>query len=98
MKKLAFATAIGLGLLFGFSAHETPAMAQTKSAEGGKPLKGVVRPARRGGYSYKYTQGINTRRFVDRTKQEQTPMGPFDSGFFFSSPVGPRGGDSPYMN
>jgi hypothetical protein len=58
-----------------------------------------VRPApRRGGYSYKYLQGTNTRKFVDPTVTNQTVAGPFDSGFFFSSPVGGRnGGDSPYM-
>lgn len=100
MKKLAISTVLGIGLLLGFTAHQSPAEAQTKkSAESGKPLKGVVRPKRRGGYSYKYTQGINTRRFVDTTINNQTVSGPFDHGFFFSSPAaGPRGGDSPYMN
>ncbi len=65
--------------------------------------------ARRGGYSYKAEDTINTYgdsrtrygstsfyRFngVDR----QTSAGPFDHGFFFDSGIGPRGGDSPYMN
>lgn len=75
-----------------------PAFAQKASAKE-KPLRGVVRPApRRGGYSYKYLQGVDSRRFVDPTVQSQTTAGPFDSGFFFSSPAQPRGGDSPYMN
>lgn len=65
----------------------------------GKPLRGVVRPYRRiGGYSYKYLQGTDTRKFVDPTLQNQSISGPFDSGFFFSSPtIGRNGGDSPYM-
>ncbi|WP_295557937.1 hypothetical protein [uncultured Hyphomicrobium sp.] len=74
-----------------------PVLAQTGVKE--KPLRGVVRPApRRGGYSYKYLQGTNTRKFVDPSVTSQTTAGPFDNGFFFSSPVGGRnGGDSPYM-
>jgi hypothetical protein len=28
----------------------------------------------------------------------QTPSGPFDSGFFFDSGVGPHGGNSPYLH
>jgi hypothetical protein len=73
------------------------AFAQKTSAKE-KPLRGVVRPApRRGGYSYKYIQGTNTRKFVDPTVTNQTVAGPFDSGFFFSSPNAPHGGDAPYM-
>ncbi|MBN8912912.1 MAG: hypothetical protein J0H65_12850 [Rhizobiales bacterium] len=75
-----------------------PALAQSGAKE--KPLRGVVRPApKRGGYSYKYLQGTNTRKFTDPTSTNQTVSGPFDSGFFFSSPsIGRNGGDSPYMN
>jgi hypothetical protein len=36
--------------------------------------------------------------FIDPSINKQTPAGPFDSGFFFNSGIGPNGGDSPYMN
>jgi hypothetical protein len=63
-----------------------------------KPLRGVVHPKRVGGYSYKYIQGVDTKRFTDPTVNSQTVAGPFDNGFFFSSPaIGRNGGDSPYM-
>ncbi len=65
--------------------------------------------ARRGGYSYSYTDSINTygdsrsvygstRSFRDPMLDRQTNAGPFDHGFFFESGVAPRGGNSPYMN
>lgn len=73
------------------------AFAQKTSAKE-KALRGVVRPApRRGGYSYKYLQGTNTRKFIDPTITSQTISGPFDSGFFFSSPNPRNAGDAPYM-
>jgi hypothetical protein len=69
-----------------------------KPAPKEKPLRGVVHPKRVGGYSYKYLQGVDTRRFSDPSVGSQTVAGPFDSGFFFSSPaLGRNGGDSPYM-
>ncbi len=73
----------------------------------GPQVKGFV--ARRGGYSYTYSDAINTTSngrstfggvtshrdpFTDR----QTSAGPFDHGFFFDSGVAPRGGDAPYMH
>jgi hypothetical protein len=36
--------------------------------------------------------------FIDPALNKQTQAGPFDSGFFFDSGIGPNGGDSPYMN
>ena len=40
--------------------------------------------------------------YIDPYINRQTPGGPFDSGFFFDSPIGPTqlgpGGQSPYMN
>lgn len=36
--------------------------------------------------------------FIDPQINKQSPGGPFDSGFFFDSGMGPNGGDSPYMN
>lgn len=64
---------------------------------------------RRGGYSYSQEDTINTygdsrsnygsaSSLRDPSLDRQTDSGPFDHGFFFDSGVGPRGGDSPYMN
>jgi len=36
--------------------------------------------------------------YIDPHINKQSPGGPFDSGFFFDSGIGPNGGDSPYMN
>ncbi|MGE3231263.1 MAG: hypothetical protein AB7J30_17665 [Hyphomicrobium sp.] len=95
--KIVAALPVALALL-AMPVGPAPALAQSGVKE--KPLRGVVRPApRRGGYSYKYQQGIVTRKFVDPSVTSQTIAGPFDSGFFFSSPaIGRNGGDSPYMN
>lgn len=73
----------------------------------GPAVKGYV--ARRGGYSYSYADSINTygdsrskygaaSSLRDPMLDRQTGAGPFDHGFFFDSGIGPRGGDSPYMN
>ncbi|HML42861.1 MAG: hypothetical protein JNN24_04450 [Hyphomicrobium zavarzinii] len=97
MKTLGLFKMIVAAALLAVPVASEPAFAQKAYAKE-KPLRGVVRPApRRGGYSYKYLQGTNTRRFVDPTVQAQTNAGPFDNGFFFSTPNAPHGGDSPYM-
>jgi hypothetical protein len=55
----------------------------------------------RGGY-YSYTDqdAINsyawTSVFRTPLSDQQSPGGPFDSGFFFDSGIGPRFNDSPY--
>jgi hypothetical protein len=36
--------------------------------------------------------------YIDPYINKQSPGGPFDSGFFFDSGIGPNGGDSPYLN
>lgn len=36
--------------------------------------------------------------FIDPAINKQSQGGPFDSGFFFDSGMGPNGGDSPYLN
>jgi hypothetical protein len=36
--------------------------------------------------------------YIDPAINKQSQGGPFDSGFFFDSGIGPNGGDSPYMN
>lgn len=97
MKKLSVFKLIAVAAVLAMPAASTPSFAQSSGYKE-KPLRGVVRPApRRGGYSYKYVQGIDTRKFTDPTITNQTNGGPFDNGFFFSSPSAPRGGDSPYM-
>ncbi|MBX9926574.1 MAG: hypothetical protein K2Y05_09460 [Hyphomicrobiaceae bacterium] len=66
-------------------------------------------PERRGGYSYSAPDTINTygdsrgrygrtEAFRDPNIDRQTNFGPFDNGFFFDSGIGPRGGNSPYLN
>lgn len=78
-----------------------------KYSRSGAKVKGYV--ARRGGYSYEYSDSINTYgdsrgrygsalNFRDFNLGRQTEAGPFDHGYFFDSGMGPRGGDSPYMN
>jgi len=73
----------------------------------GPQVRGYV--ARRGGYSYTYSDTINTygdsrslygaaQSFRNPMVDRQTNAGPFDHGFFFESGVSPRGGNSPYMN
>lgn len=75
----------------------------------GTRVKGFVARAG-GGYSYVWADSVNTYGdargrygsttwFRDRGMSLQTDGGPFDNGFFFSSPIGsPHGGDSPYMH
>ncbi len=98
MKNLGLVKIVIAAALMALPIVPAPVLAQSGAKE--KPLRGVVRPApRRGGYSYKYLQGTNTRKFTDPTSTSQTVSGPFDSGFFFNSPaIGRNGGDSPYMN
>lgn len=80
---------------------------QSRAYRGGPRVKGYV--ARRGGYSYSVPDAINTygdsrskfggaSSYRDPSLDRQTNAGPFDHGFFFDSGIGPRGGDSPYMN
>lgn len=80
-----------------------PAVAQQKKKTAGeKPLKGVIRYRKIGGYSYKSNDTAGTGalwKFIDPDSTRQgNPSGPFDSGFFFDSGIGPNGGQSPYMN
>jgi hypothetical protein len=97
MKKLALFTVLAAAALLALPVASQPVFAQS-GAKKDKALRGVVRPApRRGGYSYKYLQGTNTRKFTDPSSTSQTVAGPFDSGFWFSTPNAPHGGDSPYM-
>lgn len=65
--------------------------------------------ARRGGYSYSYSDVTNTyglsrslfgsmNVWRDPSLDRQTRSGPFDHDFFFDSGIGPRGGNSPYLH
>jgi hypothetical protein len=67
-----------------------------------RPLEVYIYAGRRraGGYSYRATDvtstyGQSPPPYMD---VRQTPAGPFDSGFFFDSGIGPRGGNSPYLH
>lgn len=63
------------------------------------PLKGTQYLTKRpGGYSYKYSDSINTRKFNDPAFGPQAQGQPFDNGFFFATPTGTHGGDTPYMH
>lgn len=83
-----------------------PASAGERNYRAGAKVKGYVE--RRGGYSYKQEDTINTygdsrskygstNSLRDPMIDRQTNAGPFDHGFFFDSAIGPHGGDAPYM-
>jgi hypothetical protein len=92
-------------------ASATPSAAGEDSSYSKKAKRGKVKGyvARGGGYSYDYSDTINTYgdsrsrygatwSFRDPMAQRQTIGGPFDDGFFFDSGIGARGGNSPYLN
>lgn len=65
--------------------------------------------ARRGGYSYDYSDVTNTyglsrslfgsmNAWRDPSLDRQTSSGPFDHDFFFDSGIGPRGGNAPMLH
>ena len=101
MSKFVSAVLIS-GLLFGVAApvEAAPKKAQYQNSESGD---GYTLHRRRGGYSYSYSDSVNTygqhrRRPGPPTFREQTTSGPFDNSFFFDSAMGLHGGNSPYMN
>ena len=59
-----------------------------------------TRRRRVGGYSYRTTDVVSThgRSPPPYMDVRQSPGGPFDSGFFFDSGIGPHGGNSPYFH
>jgi hypothetical protein len=68
-----------------------------------RPLQVNIYARRRGGYSFSSYEVFSTYSTYGGSPPpyahvRQTPSGPFDSGFFFDSGIGPRGGDSPYLN
>ena len=67
-----------------------------------RPLEVNIYARRRrvGGYSYSASDVTNTygRSPPPYMDVRQSPGGPFDSGFFFDSGIGPHGGNSPYLH
>ena len=66
-----------------------------------RPLEVDIYARRRGGYSYRPSDVTNTYSRSSPPPYadvRQTPSGPFDSGFFFDSGIGPRGGNAPYLH
>ena len=67
-----------------------------------RPLEVNIYAGRRriGGYSYRASDVVNTygQSPPPWLDVRQTPSGPFDSGFFFDSGIGPHGGNSPYLH
>lgn len=73
--------------------------AQAAQPRKAKPLRvEVYKKHYRGGYSYRYVDAIDTRRFVDPALGQNAQGGPFDNGFFFETPRGPYGGTTPYFH
>src|SRR5436190_17254012 len=80
---------------------ETSGNAKARYYRSKRPLEvNIYAPRRRvGGYSYSASDVINTSGTSPPPLADirQTPSGPFDSGFFFDSGMGPQGGNSPYL-
>jgi hypothetical protein len=107
-----FILVLGLAIaaLIGLSGGIRPGdcRAQTYAAEPGhakarhyrhRPLEVTIYGRRRiGGYSYSASSVIYHQNPPPYTHVRQTPGGPFDSGFFFDSGIGPLGGESPYLH
>lgn len=94
MKMSVLSCLVALGLAFA-----PIASADAAPRKRSKPLSvPVYKKHYRGGYSYKYVDAIDTRKFVDPTLSYQSQGGPFDSGFFFETPRGPYGGTTPYFH
>lgn len=97
--------AILLGAAVAISFVDVPVVEAGKSYAKAKTHGSARR--RVGGYSYSASDVINTTGgktwlggfnvFGDSPRYSQSPGGPFDSGFFFDSAIGPHGGNSPYL-
>ena len=81
---------------------ETSENAKARYYRSKRPLElNIYAPRRRvGGYSYRASDVVNTYGSSPPPWADikQTPSGPFDSGFFFDSGIGPHGGNSPYLH
>ncbi|HMN37860.1 MAG TPA: hypothetical protein PKD49_09170 [Hyphomicrobium sp.] len=91
---MIFATALA------FALPMQPIEANAKAKKAHQPLRGVIygKQRRVGGYTYKYVDGIDTRKFNDPALSFRSQGGPFDNGFFFETPRPPFGGYTPYMH
>jgi hypothetical protein len=70
-----------------------------KSKGGYHPLHGTIYMTRQpGGYSYHYTDTINSNRLDPSINGSWIGAGPLDGDFFFASPRPPHGGNTPYMH
>jgi hypothetical protein len=125
MKRTALLTALlTMGLMTAAMSTVTAEAAERRSARtpetgiGTHPKSSYYRSqgpkvrgytARRGGYSYKAADTINTygdsrtrfggtNTFRDPMTDRQSNAGPFDHGFFFDSGMGRMGGNAPYMH
>lgn len=107
IRAVGFVVAGAIALLSFSIASPVVADEGTKASKSKPQVRGYS--ARRGGYSYSYSDTINTygdsrsvygatQSFRDPMMDRQTNAGPFDHGFFFESGTAPRGGNSPYMN
>ncbi len=102
MSKFVSAVLIS-GLLFGAAAPAEAASKKEQYQSTGSD-DGYALHRRKGGYSYDYSDSVNTyggnrRHHVGPPSfREQTVAGPFDNSFFFDSGIGLHGGDSPYMH
>lgn len=94
---LLFAAAVALTAL----APAEPAVAQQTSAQKKRPfvLKGGGRyPVKRRAYSQlRKSDTLESRKFNDPALGPRSQGQPFDNGFFFETPTGPFGGNTPYM-
>jgi hypothetical protein len=73
--------------------------AENRSEDRGRASVTVTRPEV-GGYSYQPADVVGGygRSWTSIVRPEQSPAGPFDSGFFFDSGLEPQGGNSPYLH
>ncbi|CAN1724357.1 conserved exported protein of unknown function [Hyphomicrobium sp. 1Nfss2.1] len=101
---VAAAGFLTLATLIGAGDYVAPGAYADESVQ--KKKKKTVR--RKDGRTYAVEQGASPAEiaryfalyggYIDPSINKQSPGGPFDSGFFFDSGIGPNGGDSPYMN
>lgn len=84
--------------------HVVPGVSAGEYQGQAKQQRHARRPARRATVRSGSTPEEIARYFqlyggyIDPAINKQSQGGPFDSGFFFDSGIGPNGGDSPYMN
>jgi hypothetical protein len=76
--------------------YAAPAKPKRRAARKAKPREYAVEQGASPAEIARYFQLYGG--YIDPYINKQSPGGPFDSGFFFDSGIGPNGGDSPYMN